>query len=265
MSHEQKEYLKKIKIHKFTILFFQIFIFILFLFIWQLLADKKIINSFIMSCPNNILKTIIKLYNDNNLFKHLNITIYETIISFILSFLIGIIIATILWFKKNIAEILEPYFTILNSLPKIALGPVILVWCGANIKSIILMAILVSVIITIINIYQGFINIDSNKYKLMQTFNASKWQIYYMLIIPHSIKNILSTLKISISMSLIGVVMGEFLVSKKGIGYLIMYGSQVFNLNLVMTGIFLLCILATILYYSIDYIEKIITKEKDSN
>lgn len=263
MSYEQKQYLKKIKKHKFVISFCQVLLLIILLIIWQLLADKNIINSFITSTPKKIINTISKLYNNKELFKHINTTTYETIISFILSFIIGIIIASILWFKRNIAEILEPYFTILNSLPKVALGPVILVWCGANIKSIILMAILVSVIITIINIYQGFINVDKNKIKLMKTFKASKWQIYYMLVIPHSFKNILSTLKISISMSLIGVVMGEFLVSKKGIGYLIMYGSQIFNLNLVMTGIFLLCILATILYYIIDLIEKRIIK-KDS-
>ena len=166
----------------------------------------------------------------------------------------------ILWFKKSIAEVLEPYFTILNSLPKVALGPVILVWGGANIKSIIIMAILVSVVITIINIYQAFINVDKNKIKLMKSFKASNWQTFRILIIPHSQNAILSTLKISISMSLIGVIMGEFLVSKKGIGYLIMYGSQVFNLNLVMSGILLLCILASILYYLIDYLEKKITK-----
>ena len=260
MSHEQKKYLKKIKLHKYTILFFQLLILILFFYGWQYLADHNIINSFITSSPKKIINTIYNLYINKNLFEHIYITTYETIISFILSFIIGFTIAMILWFKKSIAEVLEPYFTILNSLPKVALGPVILVWGGANIKSIIIMAILVSVVITIINIYQAFINVDKNKIKLMKSFKASNWQTFRILIIPHSQNAILSTLKISISMSLIGVIMGEFLVSKKGIGYLIMYGSQVFNLNLVMSGILLLCILASILYYLIDYLEKKITK-----
>lgn len=263
MSYEQKQYLKKIKKNKIIVLSFQIFIFIFIIFLWQILADKKIINSFITSSPRNIIETIIKLYQNNNLFNHIYVTTYETIISFILSSIIGIFIASILWFNKTIAKIFDPYFTILNSLPKVALGPIILVWCGANIKSIILMAIFVSIIITIINIYQGFINIDQNKIRLMKTFKAKKKQIFFMLIIPNSIANIMSTLKISISMSLIGVVMGEFLVSKKGIGYLIMYGSQIFNLNLVMSGIFMLCILATILYYVVDFIDKKIIKLKN--
>ena len=205
MSHEQKKFLKKIKIHKFTILILQLLLLIIFFLLWQILSDKNIINSFITSSPKKIIDTIINLYKNNNLFCHINITIYETIISFILSFVIGIIIASILWFKKSIAEVLEPYFTILNSLPKVALGPVILVCCGANIKSIILMAVLVSVVITIINIYQGFISTNENKIKLMNSFKASKWQIYRMLIIPNNLKTILSTLKISISMSLIGL------------------------------------------------------------
>lgn len=260
MSYDQKKYLKKLKLDKLIIISVQILILVFLIFLWQFLADKKIINSFISSSPKNILLTLKKLYIEKNLFKHIYITTYEVIISFSLSSIIGILIATLLWFSKKLAKILDPYFTILNSLPKVALGPIILIWCGANIKSIILMAILVSIIITIINIYQGFLNVDQNKIKLMQTFNANKLQIFTKLIIPNSYKNILSTLKISISMSLIGVIMGEFLVSKQGIGYLIMYGSQIFNLNLVMTGIFLLCIMATILYYIIDFIEKIIIK-----
>ena len=248
MSPEQKRYLKKIKINKIFILSMQILIISLFIIIWQYLANKKIINSFITSSPNKIIETIKKLYKSKSLFNHIYITTYEVLISFLLSSIIGFLIATLLYFNKTLAKILEPYFTILNSLPKVALGPIILIWCGANIKSIILMAILVSIIITIINIYQGFINVDESKIKLMKSFKASKRQIFLMLIVPNSYKNIISTLKISISMSLIGVIMGEFLVSKQGIGYLIMYGSQIFNLNLVMTGIILLSLLATILY-----------------
>ena len=260
MSYEQKKYLRNIKIKKFFILLIQIFILIFALLIWQLLADKNIINSFITSSPKDIFKTIINLYQKKNIFNHIYVTTYETIISFLLSSVIGILIATILWWSKTLYKILDPYFTILNSLPKVALGPIILIWCGANIKSIILMAIFVSIIITIINVYQGFNNVDPNKIKLMNTFNAKKYQIFFKLIVPNSLKNIISTLKISISMSLIGVIMGEFLVSKQGIGYLIMYGSQIFNLNLVMTGILLLCILATILYFIIDYLEKKLVK-----
>ena len=149
-------------------------------------------------------------------------------------------------------------------MPKVALGPIIIIWFGAGIKSIIFMALLISLIITIINVYEGFNNTNQNKIKLMKTLGAKKYQIYFKLIFPNSINTIISALKINVSMSLIGVIMGEFLVSKKGIGYLILYGSQVFNLSLVISGIFILCIVAALMYYLVSYIEKKVIK-KDVN
>lgn len=256
MNNNYNEYLKKIKSNKIKIYLYQISIFIIFLFIWQLLTDFKVIDSFIISSPRRIINTLISLYKSNNLFIHIYTTLIETIISFIISMIISIIVATLLWYFPRIYKIIDPYLTILNSLPKVALGPIILIWFGTNIKSIIIMAILISSIVLTINIYNGFNNIDNNKIKLIKSITNSKIKLYKYLILPANIKNIISNLKICISMSLIGIIMGEFLVSKKGIGYLIMYGSQVFNLDLVMTGIIILCIGASILYYVIYYIEK---------
>ena len=170
-----------------------------------MLANYKIINTFITSSPKDILNTIINLHKTNNLYNHIGVTVYETLISFSIGIAIGWIIATILWWNNLIYKISEPYLTVLNSLPKVALGPVIIIWAGASIKSIILMALFISAIISIINIYQGFISTDQIKVKLMKSLNANKWQIYTKLIIPSSIQNIINTLKINISMSLIGV------------------------------------------------------------
>ena len=259
-SDEHKQYLKKHKRRNFLIRLTQILIIVIFIIIWQLLADFNLINTFITSTPKEVLNTIRELNNSGDLWHHIWVTVYETVISFTLGTIIGIIIATILWWNNYIAKVMDPYLTILNSLPKVALGPIIIIWAGAGINSIILMALLISVIITIINIYQGFMEIDPNKIKLMQSFKANKYQIYTKLILPSSYPNFISALKINVSMSLIGVIMGEFLVSKEGIGYLIMYGSQVFNLNLVITGIFILAIVSAIMYYIILYIEKRLIK-----
>ena len=193
---------------------------------------------------------------DKILFTHIFTTLYEVIISFIVSILLSIIIASILWYYPTLAKIVDPYLTIINSLPKVALGPIILIWFGTNTKSIIIMGILISTIVLTMNIYDGFNKVDDNKIKLIKSITKSKIDLYRYLILPSNIKTIINNLKICISMSLIGIIMGEFLVSKKGIGYLILYGSQVFNLNLVMTGIIILCIIASALYYIINYIEK---------
>lgn len=259
-SIEHIKYINKLKRHKMLIFAIQILILILFIGIWQFLANKNIINTFITSSPKKVIDTIYNLFITNNLFKHIWITIYETFISFSLGTLIGLFIASILWWNKNIAEVIDPYLTILNSLPKVALGPVIIIWVGAKISSIIIMALLISVIVAIINIYQGFIETDKLKINMFKSFGASKWQIYSKLILPNSISNIMNVIKVNISMSLIGVIMGEFLVSKEGIGYLITYGSQVFNLDLVMAGILLLCIIATIMYYLSNLITKKVIK-----
>lgn len=253
-------FLKKNKRYNLLVRISQLSIIVVFLIIWQLLADFELINTFIFSSPKKVLECLIKLHNGGSLYKHIGITVFETILSFGLGTVIGLLIATLMWLVKFFAKVIDPYLTILNSLPKVALGPIIIIWAGAGMNSIILMALLISVIVTIINLYQGFLDTDPNKIKLMKSFNASKFQIYSKLIIPSSLKTFISTLKINISMSLIGVIMGEFLVSKSGIGYLIMYGSQVFNLDLVITGIFILCIVATLMYYLILYIEKKLVK-----
>lgn len=258
-SNEHKKFLKRIKLNKIFITTIQILIIVLLIIIWEILARKNIINTFLSSSPSTILKTIINLFKNNNLISHINITFLEVLISFLLSTTIGILIATIMWWNKTLSKIIDPYLTVLNSLPKVSLGPLIIIWSGANIKSIILMAILISLFTTIINMYTSFIETDQNKITLLKSFNASKLQIFKLVVFRSNIKNLISTLKINISLSLIGVIMGELLVSKKGLGYLITYGSQTFNLNLVITSIVILGIMSYFLYIIIDRIEKKIT------
>ncbi len=261
-SQEHLAFLKKLKKKNRQVKLTQLLILLLFLIIWQLAANLELINTFISSSPKNILETIYGLIKSGDLWYHIWVTTYETMISFLLGTFLGFFIATLLWWWPFLAKVLDPYLTILNSLPKVALGPIIIIWAGAGKGSIILMALFISVIITIINVYQSFIETDSHKIKLLQSWKATKWQIYYKLIMPNSIQTIINALKINISMSLIGVIMGEFLVSKEGIGYLIMYGSQVFNLDLVMSGVIILGIVATIMYYIVNFIEKRCIKNK---
>ena len=259
-SSEFKKYLKKKKIKKILIIFSQISILLVCILLWEYLANKEIINTFIYSSPSRMLNTIINLYVDNNLFNNIWTTVYETVISFSLATIFGTIIAIMFWYSKFFYKVMEPYLTVLNSLPKVALGPIIIIIFGANINSIIIMALLISLIITISNVYSGFINTDKNKIKLLNSFNATKWQILKYLVIPSNYHIIINSLKINVGMSLVGVIMGEFLVSKSGIGYLINYGSEVFNLDLVFAGIIILLIVAYLMYLVVLYIEKVLIK-----
>ena len=257
---EHKEYLRRIRLNKFLVHLVQLLVIVVFVFLWEYLSNNGIINSFIYSSPSKAMNTIYGLYLDGNLFRHIWITVYETFISFSLATILGTIIAIILWYSEFVYKVVEPYLTVINSLPKVALGPIIIIIFGANINSIIIMALLISLIVTISNVYNGFVNTDGNKIKLMKSFKASKWQILWNLVIPNNYHVIINSLKINVSMSLIGVIMGEFLVSKEGIGYLINYGSQVFNLNLVFGGIIILLVVSYVMYIMVVYIEKVLIK-----
>ncbi len=260
MSKEQKLFLKKRKIKKIFILLIQLLIVGLFFLMWEVLANKGYINDFVFSKPSKIWQTILNLINTGNLWKHIITTLKEVLIAFSLGIILGFMMAIILYEFPSIALIIDPFLTLVNSLPKVALGPLIIIIAGANIKSVIIMALLINLIINIITIYNGFLQTDHNKIKLLKSFKANKWQILFKLIIPNSYKTIISSLKLNISMSLIGVIMGEFLVSKEGLGYLIIYGTQVFNLSLVMTGIIILVIISFILYNLVLYIEKVLIR-----
>jgi len=259
MSKEEKQFLQKKKRQKRTILLIQLSMVILFFLTWEILAKQKIINPFIFSSPTKIYNTLITLIKTGEIASHIFTTLYEIVLAFSIGISLGFIIAIILYEFPTLAKIIDPFLTMLNSLPKVALGPMIIIWVGANTKAIIFMALLINLIVSIMNIYNGFQGTDQNKIKLLISFGANKYQILKHLIIPESKRTIIASLKINISMTLIGVIMGEFLVSKKGIGYLIIYGTQVFNLSLVMTGIFLLIIISFLLYKIITFIEKKLT------
>lgn len=254
-SEEHKDYLKKLRKEKIIVFIFRILIITIFLVGWELLSKYHIINTFLSSSPSSSIKTAINLFKDGSLFKHIGITMYEVFISFSIATTIGLVIATILWSNKTISKIIDPYLTVLNSLPKVALGPLIIIWVGASINSIIFMALLINTFITIINIYNGFIATDKNYITLLKSLKATKRQIFFKVVLPSNYITIINALKINISMSLIGVIMGELLVSKSGLGYLIMYGSQVFNIDLVISSVVILAVISYIMYYLIERIE----------
>lgn len=250
------------KLEKKLVLVTQIFITLSFIMIWELLSKQGIINSFIFSSPSRIIKCLYELHIANNLWIHIYVTIKEIFISFALGSIIGFCFAVLFYSIPILKKVFDPFLTLINSLPKVSLGPLLIIWLGANVKSIIVMSLLINTIVTLISIYNGLINTDPYKIKLFRSFKATNYQILTKLVIPHNIEVIISSLKLNISMSLIGVIMGEFLVSKAGIGYLILYGTQVFNLTLVMTGIILILIISFVIYQVITFFEKKYTKRE---
>ena len=261
MSEERKKYLRKQKFNKILVLGSQILILVIFLGLWELLANKGIIDSFITSSPSRIINTFAN-FSSNNLLIHIKVTVYETILGFVIGIILGVVIAIILWWSEFLSKVFEPYLVVLNSLPKVALGPIIIIWVGAGTKAIIVMAIAISLIVTILDILNGFLNTDKDLIKMARTFGANKVQVLTKIVIPANISTFINSLKINIGLSLVGVISGEFLISKAGLGYLITYGGQVFKLDLVMSSIIILGIFAGLMYGAVTILEKIILKTK---
>ncbi|HAJ77813.1 MAG TPA: sulfonate ABC transporter permease [Clostridiales bacterium] len=262
ISDARKKYLKKQRNNKIFVISIRVLIFVMFFALWQILADVGAINVFVFSSPSKMLATVVDLFATGNLVHHMFITFYEAFLGFIIATVLGYLIAILLWWNERLRQILEPYIIILNSLPKVALGPIIIIWFGAGTKAIIVMAILIMIIITVISILNSFVSCDKNKILLMKSMGANKWQILTKLVIPNGRQEFMSVLKINVGMTWVGTIMGEYLVSKAGLGYLIVYGSQVFKLDLVMTSILILCLLAGLMYGLVCLIDKFISKKQ---
>ncbi len=228
---------------------------------WEIAARYHLIDAFIFSSPSRILQVMIQMTADHSLFYHLGITIGETIISFILVLIFGTLTAVLLWWCRSAADILEPYFVVLNSLPKTALAPILIVWLGNNMKTIIVCGVTMAIFSTIINLYTAFIHIDNDKLLLIRTLGGTRRDILRYIVLPASISAIISNMKVNIGLCLVGVIIGEFLAANAGLGYLIIYGSQVFRLDYVMLSIIILCILAMLLYQILAFAEKYYQKK----
>lgn len=264
ISKEHEIYLKSVKASKRKIIISRILILVIFIGLWQIAADLKWIDPFLTSSPSRVIKSFISLYEDGNLLNHILVTCYETIIGFTLGTVLGGIIAVILWWWPFVSKILDPYLVVLNALPKVALAPIIIFWIGNGKPAIIVITLLISIVTTIISILTGFNEIEDEKIMLMKTFGASKIQMLKFLVFPYSIPVFISALKINVGLSWVGVIMGEFLVAKEGLGFLIIYGGQVAQLDMVMMSIVILSIVAFLMYEIVAVVQKKIVNEKNN-
>ena len=257
---ERAAYLRRRKRQKRWVLLAQLGLLIGFFALWEIAARQGWIDDFIMSSPSRIWKTLKNLYASGELFRHLGASCLETVIGFTLGTLAGTVIAILLWWSPMLSRILDPYLVVLNSLPKTALGPVFIVWMGAGPASIIAMTLAISLIVTILEVHNGFLAVDRGKLNLMKTLGARRAQTLLKLVLPANLPTFVNALKVNVGLSWVGVIMGEFLVSREGLGYLIVYGSQVFKMDLVMATVLLLLLCAAAMYQGVLFLEKALKK-----
>lgn len=261
-SKEHIAFLKRVRRHNRFIIAIQLAILVSFFALWELFSRLGVINSFIFSSPSRVAETIARLHSNGELLHHIGVTMLETALGFTLGTLAGTLFAVLLWWSPTLERILDPYLVVLNALPKIALGPILIVWVGSGMEAIIAMALLVSTVVTVMTVLTGFNDISLEKQLLMKTLGATRLQTFLKVILPASVPTLIGALKLSVGMSWVGVIVGEYLVSKAGLGYLIVYGGQVFKLDLVMASIVVLCALAAIMYYTVAIWERSILRRR---
>ena len=262
ISAGRAAYLAEQKRTKIKIYSWRIFLLVALIALWEIGAELGWIDSFIMSRPSRIFNTVSNLYSDGELFLHLGTTCLETVIGFLIGTLAGTLIAILLWWSEFLRTMLEPYLVVLMALPKIALGPIFIVWVGAGPEAIVVMSLAISLIVTILEVLAGFVSTEEEKMTLMKTLGANKVQTFCKVVLPANLPTIMNSLKVNVGLSWVGVIVGEFLVSQAGIGYLIVYGSQVFKMDLVMASVVLLAIAAAVMYQGIVLIERVLLKKR---
>ena len=260
VSQEHLNYLITVKRKNNLVILAQILVCVGFFSVWELAAEFSIIDDFIFSRPSSIVVAAISMARTGRLWLYIGVTLGETVLGFILSTVFGTLIAIVLWLSEFLRRTLNPYLVILNALPKTALAPIIITWMGHNVQSIIFIAIITSIIVTILTVLTGFTEVSEDKIKLARTFGASKYQILRMVVLPASVPAIINALKINIGLSFVGVIVGEFLMARSGLGFLIIQSQQQFQMGRVMLAVIILGLLSAMMYRIIAAIEKRIIK-----
>ena len=235
-SMSQKEFISKEKRHKSQVRICRVMLLVLLLALWELCAELGMIDSFIFSSPTRIWKCFGKMAGDGSIFLHIGVTLLETLVSFFLVVVIGVAAAVALWASRSLSEVLEPYLVMMNSLPKSALAPLLIVWLGNHMRTIIVAAVSVAVFGSILTLHTGFMQTDQDKIRLIQSLGGTKRDVLTKVLIPSSVPLIISNMKVNVGLCLVGVIIGEFLSAKAGLGYLIIYASQVFSCEYRLTG-----------------------------
>lgn len=256
VSPRHAEFLRSTRLRQLRIVIAQVLVLVVFLGTWQLATTWGFVDPFIISQPTQIVAKIADLASDGSLGFHIAITVAETLAGFVIGTVVGIAIAGMFWWWSFLSNVADPYVVVLNATPKMALGPVFIIWLGASMSAVIALAVSISLFVTILSVHSAFQQADRDKLLLVTSFGASKWQQFSKVVFPAAVPTIISTLKVNIGLSLIGAIVGEFLAARAGLGYLIIYGQNIFSMSLVMTSVVILTVIAGVMYYAVSWAER---------
>ncbi|CAH1190763.1 MULTISPECIES: ABC transporter permease [unclassified Paenibacillus] len=249
-------HLRQVSAWRRKVLTVQLALLVAMFVLWELAGRLRWIDVLLFSYPSKIFSQIGKDAVSGELWTHLAVTVGETAVGFLLGTLVGTLLAVLIWWSPFLSKVLDPYMVVFNSMPKVALGPIFIVMFGAGFTAIVMTTLSITVIITTLVVYNSFNEVDDNYIKVIRTFGGSRSEIFAKVVLPASYPAIVSTLKVNVGMAWVGVIVGEFLVAKQGLGYLIIYGFQVFNFTLVLSSLLIIAAVATAMYQMVVYVER---------
>ncbi len=238
----------------------QLLILIVLIGLWELAGRMRWIDVLIFSYPSKVFRQIGRDAWSGELWPHIGMTVTETVIGFLLGTLAGTLLAVLIWWSPFLSKVLDPYMVVFNSMPKVALGPIFIVLFGGGFTAIVATTLSITVITTTLVVYTSFRETDANYIKVVRTFGGGRRDIFMKVMLPASFPAIVSTLKVNVGLSWVGVIVGEFLVAKVGLGYMIIYGFQVFNFTLVFASLVIIAVVATLMYQLVVYLERFLVK-----
>lgn len=262
VSAAHRAYLRRRRRRQLAVTATQVLLVLALVALWEAGARSGWLNPFIVSQPTRVWDQIVRMAAAGDLWLHLGATVGRTLAGFGLATALGLVVASGLWWSPFWARVLDPYLVVLNSVPKISLGPLFIIWLGTNVRAVLAMAVAIAVVVTIVMLYTAFRETDPNKIILLRSFGATRRQVFTKVVLPAAVPTLLAAVKVNIGLAWVGTIMGEFLVSGTGLGYLIIYGGQVFNMTLVMSSIVLLLLVSTALYYAVDFIERRVARRR---
>ncbi|MEX2281783.1 MAG: ABC transporter permease [Gemmatimonadota bacterium] len=238
------------------ILLIQIGLVILAVAVWELLVRLGFARELLVGQPARILHFLISMWKDGSLIRHSWVTTAETIVGSLGGFILGAVCGLLVWWSKTVERVIDPIVVALNSLPKIALTPIFLLWFGVGFSMKVALTLSTVFLVTFITAVAALAATDKELLQLTAALGGSRWQIFRNVVVPSSLPWLISAMKLNIGFGLTGAVVGEFVAANEGIGYLLLYGAQVYEMSLVWAGIFVLLVVAMLMYVSIVLLER---------
>ncbi|GAC1407800.1 MAG: ABC transporter permease [Candidatus Velthaea sp.] len=228
--------------------------------LWQIGANTHYINGTLFGSPAGIAASALRTWNDGSLVTDSALTLWEAVAGFVLGTLLGSAGGLGLWYAPFLARVVEPAAVALNGVPKIAMGPLIIIWLGAGVASKIVLAFVSTAVVAFLAAYAAAREVDPDLVTSLRSMGATRVQTFRTLLVPGSLPLMFSAMRINVGFALVGAVVGEFIASAHGLGHAVFVAGNLFDLNTVWLGIIVLSLIAAVMYAALGAAERALVK-----